>query len=119
MKKLLSESVQIEDVTIYIEIFHLYKSYLTLVSDQKEFGIGDVTLSSPPAMEGLKSTSSSYNLFGMHKRLLSSIISKKISYILKAPVLVLLFLKTKKEEVEITKPIIEVLDNKLKKITVN
>lgn len=116
MKTIFDKKLHIEDLTIFIKIFKLYKSFLTLISDQKELGIGDVTLSIPPTIEGLKSTSSSFKLFGMHKNLMSSIIAKKISYILKAPILVLLFLKTEKEEEEILKPLINFLNMNLKEI---
>ena len=93
MRAILDKSLHIEDLVIFIKIFKLHKSFLTLISDQKELGIGDVTLSSPPSIDGMKSTSSSFKLFGIHKNLLSSIIAKRISYILKAPVLVLSFLR--------------------------
>jgi hypothetical protein len=81
-----------------------------LISDQKEMGIGNVTLGNPPMTEGLKSISASYSLFGVDKKLLSTIISEKASLILKKPVLLLLFLKDRTKEEEIAKPLMSFLD---------
>ncbi|MFW9898168.1 MAG: hypothetical protein ACFFDO_02785 [Candidatus Thorarchaeota archaeon] len=109
MKNLVDKNIEIDDTTIYFTLYKLHKSYLLLISDQKNMGIGSVTLSSPPLIEGLKSTAASYNLFGVEKKLLSTIISEKASNILKAPVLLLLFLKIKKKEEEIAKPLMKFL----------
>ena len=116
MKNLIERDITIEDIKIYLTLFKLHKSYILLISDQKDMGIGSVTLASPPLIEGLKSTAASYNLFGVNKKLLSTIISEKASNILKAPVLLLLFLKIKKKEDEIAKPLIKFLNEILKNI---
>ncbi|TFG14572.1 MAG: hypothetical protein EU535_03360 [Promethearchaeota archaeon] len=100
----------IDDIKIYLVIFKLYKSFLILISDQKEMGIGNVTLGTPPIIEGLKSVSSSYKLFGLEKKLLSTIISEKASKILKSPVLLLLFLREKEKEMEIAKSLLNYLN---------
>jgi hypothetical protein len=116
MKCLVEKSITINDLTINLILFKMYKSYLLLISDQKEMGIGSVTLGSPPLIEGLKSTTASYNLFGVNKKLLSTIISEKTSRILKAPVLLLLFLKIKKNEEEIAKPLMKFLTELLTEV---
>ena len=116
MKCLVEKSITINDLTINLILFKMYKSYLLLISDQKEMGIGSVTLGSPPLIEGLKSTTASYNLFGVNKKLLSTIISEKTSRILKAPVLLLLFLKIKKNEEEIAKPLMKFLTEMLTEV---
>jgi hypothetical protein len=116
MKCLVEKSIIINDLTINLILFKMYKSFLLLISDQKEMGIGSVTLGSPPLIEGLKSTTASYNLFGVNKKLLSTIISEKTSRILKAPVLLLLFLKTKKNEEEIAKPLMKFLTEMLTEV---
>lgn len=116
MKCLVEKSITINDLTINLILFKMYKSYLLLISDQKEMGIGSVTLGSPPLIEGLKSTTASYNLFGVNKKLLSTIISEKTSRILKAPVLLLLFLKIIKNEEEIAKPLMKFLTEMLTEV---
>ncbi len=116
MKCLVEKSISINDLTINLILFKMYKSYLLLISDQKEMGIGSVTLGSPPLIEGLKSTTASYNLFGVNKKLLNTIISEKTSRILKAPVLLLLFLKIKKNEEEIAKPLMKFLTEMLTEV---
>lgn len=110
MKPLVEKSLKIDEIRIYLTLFKLYKSYLLIISDQKEMGIGNVTLGSPPLVEGLKSTTASYNLFGVNSKLLNTIISEKTSHILKAPVLLLLFLKIKKKEEEIAKPLMRFIN---------
>ncbi|MFX1395167.1 MAG: hypothetical protein ACFFAH_16610 [Promethearchaeota archaeon] len=110
MKSLADKHIEIDKTMIYLTLFKLHKSYLLMISDQKDMGIGSVTLASPPLVEGLKSTAASYNLFGVDQKLLSTIISEKASKILKAPVLLLLFLKIKKKEEEIAKQLMKFLN---------
>ncbi len=116
MKNLIERDITIGDIKIYLTLYKLHKSYLLLISDQKDMGIGSVTLASPPLIDGLKSTAASYNLFGVNKKLLSTIICERASNILKAPVLLLLFLKIKKKEDDIIKPLIKFLNEILKNI---
>ena len=116
MKLLAKENIKIEDITIYLNLFKLHKSFLLLISDQPNMGIGNVTLGSPPIIEGIRAPTASYNLFGMNTKMLSTIIAERASNILKAPVLLLLFLKSKKNDEEIIKPLVNFLNNVLKKI---
>ena len=116
MKLIVERSKQLDRIKLFISIFKLHKSYLLLISDQEELGIGNATLGSPPMIEGLKSTSASYQLVGFNKKLLSKIIAERASYLLKAPVLLLLFLKTKKDENEIAKPLVNFLNEVLSDI---
>ena len=117
MKLLAEKNIKIDDILFYLILFKLHKSYLLLISDQKNMGIGSVTLGSPPTINGLKSTAASYKLFGVNKQLLSTIIAERASYILKAPVLLLLFLKIKKKEEDIAKPLISFLNEILTEVT--
>ncbi len=117
MKLLIEKSKDIDDITVFLALFELHKSYLLLISDQKEMGIGSVTIGSPPMIEGLKATSASYTLFGVYEKLLSTIIAEKASYILKAPVLLMLFLKSKKKEESIAKPLVTFIDEILSEIS--
>ncbi len=110
MNLLVEENIKIDDITIYVKLVKLHKSYLLLISDQPYMGIGNVTLGSPPVIEGIKSLTASYSLFGVDTKLLSTIIAERAANILKAPVLLLLFLKSKKDDNDIIKPLIEFLN---------
>jgi hypothetical protein len=119
MKLLAERNIEVENFKIFLNLFQLFKSFLLLISDQEDMGIGNVTLGSPSIVKGVKSPTSSYNLFGMNGNLLSTIIAERASNALNAPVLLLLFLKSKIEEKKIVKPIInflnEVLDETLER----
>ncbi|MFX0022834.1 MAG: hypothetical protein ACFE9S_10950 [Candidatus Hermodarchaeota archaeon] len=117
MKLLAESNTKIDDITIYLNLFKLYKSFLLLISDQPDMGIGNVTLSSPSVIEGIKSPTASYSLFGMNTKLLSTIIAEKATSILKAPVLLLLFLKNKTSDEAIIKPLMKFLNDNLEKIS--
>ncbi len=116
MIPLVKKDFLIDNLKIYFVLFKLHNSYLLLISDQKEMGIGNVTLGSPPLTEGLKSITASYSLFGVDKKLLSTIISEKASHILKKPVLLLLFLRDRNKEEEIAKPLMSFLNEILTKL---
>jgi len=116
MKNVVDKSIQLENLQIYFKLFKLHKSYLALISDQKAMGIGDVTLGTPPKLKGSKSASSSYNLFGIRQQLLSSILIKRITKYLDAPVLLVLYIKSKIEENEITKPLINFINKNLQSL---
>lgn len=105
MKLLVEKSKLIDDIKIYVKIFKLYKSFLLLISDQKEMGIGIVTLGNPPLVEGLKSTAASYKLFGIDDTVINTIVAEKASYILKSPVLTLIFIKSKVKDEVLAKPL--------------
>jgi hypothetical protein len=87
MKCLIQKELNLDNLKFYFKLFELHNSYLLLISDQANMGIGTVTLASPPLMEGLKATAASYSLFGIEIKLLSSILSERASHILKKPVL--------------------------------
>jgi hypothetical protein len=116
MDILIDNSLNIDDLEIYITLIKLFNSYLLLISDQKQMGIGNVTLGTPSSIEGLKSITSSYQLFGglNDQKLLNTIITEKASHILKKPVLLLLFLKGKYKEKEIAKPLLNFLNDVFK-----
>ena len=89
------------EYTIKATIIRLQKSFLLLVSDQPEFGIGTVTLSAPPAMSGLDAASSPFNIFGMKNNLLANLLGKMASKHLNSPVLSLVFILDEKLKPEI------------------
>jgi hypothetical protein len=113
MNLLREKSKKIIDSEIYLKLFRLYKSYLLLISDQKDMGIGDVSLSSPSTIDGIKTTSSSFHLFGTNKKLLSTIISERVANKLKNPVLLLLFIKKQYKEEDILKPLMDFINDVL------
>lgn len=116
MKLLVEDNIIINDITFYLNLFQLYKSFLLLISDQNDMGIGTVTLGSPPVIEGMKSPNASYNLFGIDTKLLSTIIVEKAASTLKAPVLLLLFIRSKVNNEEIIKPLSIFLNKILEKV---
>jgi len=105
MKLIVERSKQLERIKLFISIFKLHKSYLVLISDQETMGIGNVTLGIPPTIEGMKVSAATHQLFGIQQNLLSNIIVEKISSFFKAPVLLLLFLKSASDYKEISKPL--------------
>ena len=112
--KLIGENIfEIENVKIFFKIYKLQNSYLLLISDQEEMGIGNVTLGSPINIKGIKSSSSSYQLFGVQRKLLNKVITEKASAYLNAPVLLLLFLKTVENEQDITPGLMKIINNTL------
>jgi len=116
MKLLIERNLEVEKIKIFLTLFKLHKSYILLISDQEDMGIGNVTLGSPSIIKGVKSPTTSYNLFGMNSKLLSTIITERASNALKAPVLLLLFIKSKIKDEKIVKPIINFLNLILEEI---
>ena len=114
MNLLAEENIEIDEITIYLNLFKLHNSFLLLISDQLNMGIGNVTLGSPPTIEGIKAPTASYCLFGVNTKLLSTILVERAANILKAPVLLLLFLKNKKSDNELIKPLVNFLNTILK-----
>ena len=116
MRLLIEKEELIEETKVYLRIFKLFKSYLILISDQEQMGIGNVTLASPPLIKGMKSTSTSYKLFGVEEELVSTVIAEKSSYILNAPVLLLTFIKSKKIIKNNIKHLVDFLNSSLSTI---
>ncbi|MHA1671544.1 MAG: hypothetical protein ACTSV5_13365 [Promethearchaeota archaeon] len=110
MEPILERNLLIKDVCFYISLFKLHKSYLLLLSDQKEMGIGSVTLSSPSLVKGIKTSSSSYALFGIENKIANKVIVERVANLLNTPVLLLSFLKTKIAEEDFIKPVMVCLN---------
>jgi len=119
MKIIAQKDHVIEDLKIYVVLIELRKSYILLISDQKEMGLGSITIASPPTIEGMKSTSLSHDLFGIKNKILNKIIAERSSFKLKLPVLVLIFIKSKIEEEKIVRPLLEILNNIFSEIKTN
>lgn len=116
MKRVSEKQKNLEEITLYIKLYKFNKGNLLLVSDKAEMGIGTVSLGTPMNIEDMKTTSSSYRLFGVDKNYLSKILVERAANQLNDPVLLLLFLKTKKKEEELAKPLIKLLDETLNEI---
>jgi hypothetical protein len=117
MKPIIERSKQLDKIKVYISVFKLHKSYLVLISDIENMGIGNVTLGIPPTIENVKVSAATHQLFGVQQKLLSNIIVEKISSYFNAPVLLLLFLKSVSDDREIVKPIISFLKESLDDIS--
>ena len=116
MKLLVEKEKRIDDSIIYGKIYKLYKSYLLMVSDHKEMGIGNVLLSNPPTIEGIKASVASYALFGLGDDMIGKIMVEKAASYLKTSVLLLFFMKTRKYNDNFIKDLIEFLNDILKEI---
>ena len=99
---------------IYGKIFKLHKSYLILISDHKDMGIGNVLLGNPPTIEGIKASIASYELFGLGNDMISKIMVERAASYLKSPVLLLFFIKARKFEDSFIKNLIKFLNDMLK-----
>lgn len=119
MRPIIEKTKEIDKIKIYLSLFKLHKSYLLLISDQENQGIGNVTLGSPSTIEGMKASSVTHLLFGVQRNLLSKIIVEKTTSYLNAPVLLLLFLKSVENESEIAKTLILFLNEALNEISNN
>ena len=100
-------------------ILSLDKGYLLLVTDQSEYGIGEVILGTPSMLEGGKPLSSPAMVFGFKHKILSKIIAERASVQLKHPCLVLLHLQQPGIRSDIqTKTVVECLNKTLENIKV-
>ena len=87
-----------------------------MFSDHEEMGIGNVLLSNPPTIEGIKASVASYALFGLDDDMIGKIMVEKAASYLKTSVLLLFFIKTRKYDDNFIKAIIEFLNDILKEI---
>lgn len=116
MEEISKEVIEIEDQKYYTVLYRLYSSYLLLLSDQKEMGIGNVTLSSPPLFKGAKAISASYKLFGVDSEFISKAIAERLSREVNDPVLLLTFLKERVKENKTIKNLIEAINKIFKNV---
>ena len=116
MRLLIDEKREIFTEPYYFKLFKLHESYLLLISNERDMGIGSVYMSLPSTIQGLPPSSANYGLFGMGRDLLGKVISEQCSSFLKAPTLLLLFLKTKLKDEKIVKPLVNALNDMLKTI---
>ena len=93
LKILTEQELSYKNYTIKCGISSLDKGYLILITDQAEYGIGEVILGTPSMLEGGKPLSSPAMVFGFKHKILSKIITERAAIKLNHPCLVLLHLK--------------------------
>lgn len=86
-----SESIQ-GNLKIQVSIIKLHKSFLILVTDQPEYGLGTITLSSPPSLDGTKAMSSPFPIFGLKNNMIANMVGNMASQKLNTPVLSLIYI---------------------------
>ena len=118
MINLISEQeLHYKNYTVKCGIASLDKGYLVLITDQAEYGIGEVILGTPSMLEGGKPLSSPAMVFGFKHKILSKIVAERSSVKLKHPCLVLLHLKQSGIRPEIqTKTVVDCLNKSLDEI---
>lgn len=116
--KILSEALaNYDSFSISISIIALKNSYMILATDQDEFGIGTLILSSPPSIEGTGAVSSPFTLFGLKNNIIANLMGKTASKKLKKPVLTLLLIKEEQLKQEIImKTVMDALLEAIKKM---
>jgi hypothetical protein len=116
MKLVTKREFDIDSIKIYLHLFKLYKSYLLLISDHEDLGIGSITMATPLYIDGKPKNSKSFKLFGVQNDFLNQIIAEKFSAFFNSPVLLLLFFKMVKNEQEIASSLIKVINQILSDI---
>ena len=103
-----------KNYTVKCGIASLDKGFLILLTDQPEYGIGEVILGTPSVLEGGKPLSSPAMVFGFKHKILSKIITERAAIKLKHPCLVLLHLKQQgiRPEIE-SKTVVDCLNKSL------
>lgn len=116
--KILSEALaNYDSFSISISIIALKNSFMILATDQDEFGIGTLILSSPPSIEGTGAVSSPFTLFGLKNNIIANLVGKTASKKLKKPVLTLLLIKEEQLKQEIImKTVMDALLEAIKKM---
>jgi hypothetical protein len=101
IKILCETQANYDTFTVNLAIIALKNSYMILATDQDEYGIGTLILSSPPSIEGTGAISSPFTLFGLKNNMIANLIGKTASKKLKKPVLTLLLIKEEQLKQEI------------------
>jgi hypothetical protein len=117
LKILTEQDLNYKNYTVKCAIVALDTAYLILITDQSEFGIGEVILGTPSILEGGKPISSPAMVFGFKHKILSKIIAERSSVKLNQPCLILMHLKDSGVRSEIqTKVVVDCLNKCLEKI---
>ena len=119
MELIIEKDKEIDNSTIYIKIYKLHKSYLMMISDHEEMGIGNVSLGNPPTIAGIKASVASFELFGLGNNIINKVIVERAASFLKAPVLLLFFLRSRTFEESFLKSLIKFLNDILNEINID
>ncbi len=119
MKIIIEKDREINGINIYFKILKLHKSYLMMISDHEEMGIGNVLLGNPPTIAGIKASVASFELFGLGNNIINKIIVERAASYLKAPVLLLFFLRSRYSEESFLKSLIIFLNDILNEINID
>jgi hypothetical protein len=118
LKEITEQELSYKNYTIKCSISSLDKGFLVLITDQAEYGIGEVILGTPSVLEGGKPLSSPAMVFGFKHQILSKIITERAAIKLKYPCLVLLHLKQSGIRSDIqTKTVVDCLNKSLNAIS--
>lgn len=122
MLQILTEnSITIDNYTIQCCIIKLSKDFLILITDQNDYAIGNVIMSSPPVNEQINPISTHSPLFGLKQSIIDKIIAELSAQKLKRPCLSLVNIKgLERKDDLVAKTVLEclkeALDSTLKKI---
>ena len=90
---LAEQELSFKNYTVKCGIVALDKGFLVLITDQPDYGIGEVILGTPSMLDGGKPLSSPAMVFGFKNKILSKIIAERAAIKLNHSCLVLLHLK--------------------------
>lgn len=122
MLQILTEnSVTIDNYVIKCCVIKLSRDFLILITDQNDYGIGNVIMSTPPVNEQINPISTLSPLFGLKQSILDKMVAELAALKLKRPCLSLVNVKglERKDEL-VAKTVLEclkeALENTLRKI---
>ena len=114
---LTEQELHYKGYSIKCGILSLDKGYLILITDQADYGIGEVILGTPSLLDGGKPLSSPAMVFGIKHKILSKIVAERSSVKLNNPCLVLLHFQQTGIRPEIqTKTVVECLNMALEEL---
>ena len=114
---LTEQELHYKGYSIKCGILSLDKGYLILITDQADYGIGEVILGTPSLLDGGKPLSSPAMVFGIKHKILSKIVAERSSVKLNNPCLVLLHLQQTGIRPEIqTKTVVDCLNMALEEL---
>ena len=115
---LTEQELQNKNYTVKCGIAAMDNGYLVLISDQSQYGIGEVILGTPSMLDGGKPLSSPAMVFGFKHKILSKIVAERASVKFNEPCLVLLHLKQSGIRTDIqTKTVVDCLNKSLDTIS--
>lgn len=111
------ESANYDNFVVKAQFIELLNGFLLLITDQHQYGIGTIALTSPPSNISGKAVSSPFNLFGLKHTLLANIVGKTASIKLKKPVISMILIKNSSIKPKIiTETVINAVNKAINKI---